>query len=83
MRHLIEGGAGTVTNSGTIVGGPGNSGVQLRNGGSVHNQDGGTITGFNSGVYVNGGPAAVTNAGSIGSTSAIGYGVSLPGGPCR
>ena len=60
----IQGATGTVTNTGSIT--SGSDGVVLFAGGSVSNAAGGLITGtLNAGVYVSGGAATVTNAGTI------------------
>jgi hypothetical protein len=65
---LIDGGAGSVTNSGSILGGPRVSGtgvgVWLKAGGKVVNTAPGSISGED-GVGVYGGTADVINAGSI------------------
>jgi hypothetical protein len=58
------GGFGTVTNSGTIT--AGENGVRLRAGGTVINQGSIGATGASGvGVYLGGGPATLTNAGTI------------------
>ncbi len=59
----ILGGAGTVTNAGTITT-SGKYGVYLGAGGSVANEAGGTIIGYY-GVKISGGAGTVTNAGAI------------------
>ena len=57
-------GAGTVTNAGEIYGAV--NGVSLNAGGSVTNKSGGKISaGVNIGIDIAGGPASVTNAGTI------------------
>ena len=68
----VLGGAGTVTNQGTITGAA-DEGTRLQQGGSVANT--GTaarITGGGIGVYVNGGAGVVTNQGTITGTSTNG-----------
>jgi uncharacterized protein with beta-barrel porin domain len=74
----LNGGAGTVTNFGTITGGTGRYGVFLHAGGSVANQAGGTISG-GTGVYVSGAAGTVTNAGRITGTGFAGVSL-IPGG---
>lgn len=59
----ISGGAGTVTNQGTIDGRP--AAVFLAAGGTVSNGQTGLITANTIGISVAGGPGTVTNAGSI------------------
>ena len=66
--YLVPGGgAGTVTNRGSISG-LSSSGILLGAGGGVVNLGGGTITGGSYGVAITGGAGTVTNAGSIGGT---------------
>ena len=60
----VAGGAGYVTNYGTIQGDI-HDGVRLRAGGSVYNGWGGRIEGFTQGVKITGGPGYVYNAGTI------------------
>jgi hypothetical protein len=65
----VIGGAGNVTNAGSIsatdtLG----FGVFFADGGTVNNKSGGTITGSGGGVYVFSGSTAVTNAGAITAT---------------
>jgi uncharacterized protein with beta-barrel porin domain len=67
----------TVTNAGTITGTT-LVGVYLGAGGSVTNQAGGTISGFQAGVRIGGAASTVTNAGSISGTR--GFGVYLHAG---
>ncbi len=83
---LIEGGfdgvdlfnaAGTLANSGTIIGTSG-SGVELITGGSVGNT--GLIEGGFAGVYIFNTAGTVANSGTIAGTSTAGVGVSLAAG---
>jgi outer membrane autotransporter protein len=57
-------GGGSVNNSGIITG-IGNDGVDIYGGGSVSNLAGGVITGGANGVWIDGGPGTVINAGTI------------------
>jgi hypothetical protein len=59
-----SGGNGTVTNAGAISS-TDSPGVILFTGGTIKNQNGGTISGGNIGVYITGGAGSVTNAGTI------------------
>ena len=70
---LVSGNSATVTNYGTIDGGPaaGSEGAELDQGGNVTNNSGGTIRGTGFGLVVTGSSAAtVTNAGAISGTIA-------------
>jgi hypothetical protein len=73
----ILGGAGMLTNAGTITT-SGKYGVHLGAGGSVTNEAGGTISGY-FGVKISGGAGMVTNAGTISGSGGYG-GVSLSAG---
>ena len=77
---LIRGGAGTVTNSGTIQSSTSN-GVYLNGGGTVTN-NGGLIRGATNGIYERGVPITVTNSGTgtLQGTGASGNGIYLRGG---
>jgi hypothetical protein len=70
---VIDGGAGAVSNSGSIAGG-----VDLDAGGSVNNQFG-MIGAYGDGVYANG-TASVVNTGSIVGAGTAGTGILLLGG---
>ena len=74
----FRGGAGTVTNAGSITSSTAN-GVYLNGGGSVTNQTGGVIAGHNNGVYNRGVAINVTNAGLI-ETTGTADGIYLRGG---
>ena len=74
----IRGGAGTVTNAGTILGST-NNGIYLNGGGSVINQAGGVIAGRNEGVYNRGVAVTITNSGMI-KTTGTADGIHLRGG---
>ena len=65
-------GSGTVSNSGSIIGGgTGFSAINLSDGGTVTNASGGTISGHQAGVFIaNGTGATVSNSGSIGASQA-------------
>jgi hypothetical protein len=70
---LVSGNSATVTNYGTVDGGPaaGSEGAELDQGGNVTNNSGGTIRGTGFGLVVTGSSAAtVTNAGAISGTIA-------------
>jgi hypothetical protein len=70
---FVTGNSATVTNYGTIDGGPaaGSEGAELDQGGNVTNNSGGTIRGTGFGLFVTGNSAAtVTNAGAISGTIA-------------
>jgi hypothetical protein len=70
---FVTGNSATVTNYGTIDGGPaaGSEGAELDQGGNVTNNSGGTIRGIGFGLFVTGNSAAtVTNAGAISGTIA-------------
>jgi hypothetical protein len=70
---FVTGNSATVTNYGTIDGGPaaGSEGAELDQGGNVTNHSGGTIRGTGFGLFVTGNSAAtVTNAGAISGTIA-------------
>ena len=70
---FVSGNSATVTNYGTIDGGPaaGSEGAELDQGGNVTNNSGGTIRGTGFGLFVTGNSAAtVTNAGAISGTIA-------------
>jgi hypothetical protein len=70
---FVTGNSATVTNYGTIDGGPaaGSEGAELDEGGNVTNNSGGTIRGTGFGLFVTGNSAAtVTNAGAISGTIA-------------
>ncbi len=74
----ISGGAGTVTNAGTIAGGT--NGIFISAAGTVSNQSTGVISGNQYGVYVSGAGSTVTNAGSIsGGGSQFDSGIRLDG----
>jgi hypothetical protein len=84
----VQGGVATVVNAGHIVGsnttiGAGaaatGAGMYLGAGGSVTNQSGGTISGFE-GVYANNVAATVVNTGSIAGNSATGDSILLKAG---
>ncbi len=74
----FRGGAGTVTNAGSITSSTAN-GVYLNDGGSVTNQAGGVIAGHTNGVYDRGVAIKVTNAGLI-ETTGTADGINLRGG---
>jgi hypothetical protein len=59
---------GSITNSGTISS-TGAAGADLGGAGNVTNNSGGSISGSWAGVYVNGGPWTVTNAGTMSGAS--------------
>jgi uncharacterized protein with beta-barrel porin domain len=63
----IDGAPGTVTNSGTITGGN-VRGIEMKKGGIVINQAGGSISAFGGAINITGGAGTVTNAGSISSS---------------
>ena len=70
---FVTGNPATVTNYGTIDGGPavGSEGAELDQGGNVTNHSGGTIRGTGFGLFVTGnGGGTVTNAGAISGTIA-------------
>ena len=72
---FVTGNPATVTNYGTIDGGPaaGSEGAELDQGGNVTNNPGGTIRGTGFGVFIasnSGSSATVTNAGAISGTIA-------------
>jgi autotransporter passenger strand-loop-strand repeat protein len=66
----VKGGAGTVDNSGSIVG-P-STGIDLAVGGVVSNVSGATISSTQNGVFVPNGAGVVFNAGSIKGTNSVG-----------
>ena len=74
----IRGGAGTVTNAGSITSVT-NNGVYLNGGGSVTNQAGGVIAGHTEGIYGRGVAIGVTNSGLI-ETTGTADGIYLRGG---
>ncbi len=77
----IAGGAGTVTNTGSIVTTTTDGqGVELDQGGTVTNSGTGGIYGNFSGVYIHGGLGAITNSGTIGAVGLYGYAIDLEGG---
>jgi collagen type I/II/III/V/XI/XXIV/XXVII alpha len=77
----IAGGAGTVSNTGTVIGTTiDGQGVELDQGGTVTNTGNGNIYGDYSGVLINGGLGVVTNSGLIGAIGLSGYGVDLEAG---
>ena len=72
---FVTGNSATVTNYGTIDGGPsaGSEGAELDQGGNVTNNSGGTISGTGFGVFIasnSASSATVTNAGAISGTMA-------------
>jgi hypothetical protein len=72
---FVTGNPATVTNYGTIDGGPaaGSEGAELDQGGNVTNNSGGTIRGTGLGVFIasnSASSATVTNAGAISGTTA-------------
>jgi hypothetical protein len=86
----IDGGAGSVSNAGSITG-TGTSGTSdgfgirfgsTSSGGNVTNQSGGVITGAEDGVYFNtlSGAGTVSNAGTIAGGSSAVAGINLSGG---
>ena len=74
----VRGGAGTVTNSGSITSSTAN-GVYLNGGGNVTNQAGGVIAGHSFGVYGRGVAITVINSGLI-ETTGTADGIYLRGG---
>jgi hypothetical protein len=77
---VIQGGAGTVVNAGAIAATDSatGAGIALESGGYVGNSTGGTISGFNNGVLLQGAAAAtVVNHGTIASTGSNGSAVSI------
>jgi outer membrane autotransporter protein len=79
----INGAAGTVRNSGTIMGSKvgGGPGVALNAGGLVVNSGtSAVITGGATGVLINGGAGTVRNSGTIATTGAVNDGVELQDG---
>jgi hypothetical protein len=63
---LFNGGAGTLTNSGSISAtAAGGAGADIEGGGSITNNAGASISGTGYGVFITGGSDTVANAGSI------------------
>jgi len=71
----VEGGAGTVTNAGSISG---YHGIALMAGGTVTNASGAFISGASSAIFIHNAAGTVTNAGVISATGAAG--IDMEGG---
>jgi Tryptophan-rich Synechocystis species C-terminal domain len=71
--YVGTGGAGTVTNSGSInATSASGAGVDLAGGGSVTNNSGGSISGGGFGVFTSAVPATLSNSGSISGSHGVG-----------